>query len=397
LSRRLAVLTTYAVWPPRHGPQIRTAGLLGHLGDGWDVSSFSQSIQRTDLPWPRVHRCGEHWVEHPMRDPISAAVLIGLSKFGGFGPAYADRLLALSPRRSVRRALTKADVVLVSHHYQFSWVRAHTPANTPVVVDCHAIESRVWPARRAPWTRPVAREIERREREAYARADAVFATSEDDADKVRRLGGKDVTVVPNGVDVERFRPASRDERARLRHQLGLPADAIIGVFVGSAGYANRRALEVLERQSRAYEEAGILLVVVGRVGLQRQRVPGIIYAGEVTDVSDWVRAADIGLCPLLDGSGTSLKSVEYLAAGVAVLSSPIGIRGLGITNGDEAVFGDVDSLPSIAATLARDPGERDRLGRAARALAETRFSWQSIGSTAAAALDAIAARRHPPN
>jgi len=386
--RRLVVLTTYAVCPPRHGPQIRTAGILGDLGDGWDVVHFSQTVQRTDLPWPvRARRCGDHWVEYRLRDPVSSAFLISLSKLGGFGPAYADRLLSLAPRRQIVRAIASADVVWVSHHYQFAWARKHTPPSTPVVVDCHAIESEVWPARRARWTRVVANEIARAERYAFAHASGVFATSEEDAATVREMGATRVVVAPNGVDVDRFRPVTADERAATRRALGLPADRVIAMFVGSAGYANRNALDALERRAAAYEAAGVDVVVVGRVGIGRTPIPGIRYVGEVDDVAVWLRAADIALAPLLDGSGTSLKSVEYLAAGLPVVATPIGVRGLGVHHGTDALVGTIDEVPAITAELARDPELRAALGLAARERAETHFSWRVIGGIVARELD----------
>src|SRR5437879_145375 len=102
MGRRLVVLTPYAVWPPRHGPQKRLAGLLGNLGPGWEVVHFSQAVQRSDLPIPpRRVRAGPHWTEHRNLDPISNAWLIGLTKLGGYPAAYADRLLGLLPRRRI--------------------------------------------------------------------------------------------------------------------------------------------------------------------------------------------------------------------------------------------------------------------------------------------------------
>src|SRR5258708_32453053 len=108
-QRRVVVLTPYAVAPPRHGPQIRVAGILGNLGPDWEVTHFAQSVQRTDLPWPpRRVRGGPRWVETRMRDPLSIAWLVGLSKLAHYPAAYADRLLALAPRRDVDAALARA-------------------------------------------------------------------------------------------------------------------------------------------------------------------------------------------------------------------------------------------------------------------------------------------------
>jgi glycosyltransferase involved in cell wall biosynthesis len=396
--RRLVVLTPFAVVPPRHGPQVRVAGILSNLGSGWEVVHFTQSIQRTDLPFPPAAvRGGPHWVEHRLRDPLSAAWLIGLSKIGGYPAAYADRLLALAPRRQVRSELARADVVFISSHYQFPWVRRHTPATTSVVVDCYCIEHQVWPARRARWTRAVNREMERGAKAAWAQADAVFATREEEAEIISAVGARRVEIIRNGADISRFRPVAGDaERASERHRLGIPQDEAIAIFVGAAGYGNVHAMTPLERHATAYARAGIRVYVVGRAGIGRRAVPNIVWVGEVDDVAPWLRAADIAICPLYDEggtNGTSIKSVEYMAAGLPIVSTPAGLRGLPVRDGIEAVICNHDEMPAHAAQLIADPGRRRELGAAARRVAEEHLSWTSIGRRASEILDELAVRR----
>jgi len=395
LTRLLVALTPYAVAPPRHGPQIRLAGELGNLGESWRVIHFSQSIQRTDLPWPpRTVQGGERWVEHRLRDPVSAAWLVGLSKLGGYPAAYADRLLALAPRRRVRAALAEADAIFVSPHYQLPWVRRHAPRSTRVVVDCHCIEGDLWPARGAWWTRRVAREIREGELAAWRDADVVFATCEEEAERIRGVGAREVVVVRNGVDVDAVQPVASDaERRAERRRLGLAEDGLLAVFVGSTGYANVNALEPLQRQAAAMGDAGVQIAVVGRVSIGRAPVDNVRWVGEVPTVAPWLRAADIALCPLLEGSGTSLKTVEYLAAGLALVSTPVGVRGLEVRDGEQALVVDVDAFPAAVARLANDPALRRRLGAAARQHAVDGFSWRAIGATAAGVFEDLARRR----
>lgn len=395
MSRLLVVLTPFAVAPPRHGPQIRVAGVLGNLGEGWRVVHFSQSIQRTDLPWPpRTVQGGEHWTEHRLRDPVSAAWLVGLSKLGGYPAAYADRLLGLAPRRQVRAALAEADAVFVSPHYQLPWVRRHAPPGTRVVVDCYCIEGDLWPARGAWWTQRVAREIREGELAAWRDADVVLATCEEEAERIRAAGAREVVVVRNGVDVEAVQPVASDAERRVeRRQLGLPEDGLLAVFVGSTGYANMNALEPLQRQAAAMGAAGVHVAVVGRASIGRAPIDNLRWVGEVPLVTPWLRAADIALCPLLEGSGTSLKTVEFLAAGLALVSTPVGVRGLGVRDGEQALVVDVEDFPAAVARLAADAGLRRRLGAAARWHAVEGFSWRAIGATAAAVFEDLARRR----
>lgn len=397
-ARRLVVFTPYACAPPRHGPQMRIAGLLRHLGPHWEVEHYSQSIQRTDLPWPpRSVRGGERWVEHRLRDPVSAAWLVGVAKLTGYPPVYADRLLSLVPRPRLKRALAYADVVVVSPHYQYRWVRSHAPSGLPIVVDCHAIEHLVWPPRRRWWTRVFSTEIATGEIEAWRHANVVFATCEKEAEIIRGVGASRVEVVPNGVDTRRIRPADgEEERTAIRRQLGISPEAIVALFVGSAGYANRHAVDVLEERAAALAALGIEVHVVGRVGIGRRPRRGMRFWGEVPDVAPWLRSADIALCPLLNEggtNGTSLKTVEYLAAGLPVVGTPAGVRGLPVRNGVEALVCPLDDLVAAVGTLGSDAPRRRALGLAARELAERHLSWERIGARATAVLDDLAAQR----
>jgi glycosyltransferase involved in cell wall biosynthesis len=391
-ARRLAVLTPYAVAPPRHGPQVRVAGILDNLGPDWDVVHFSQSLQRTDLPWPPKHvRGGPHWVETRMRDPLSFAWLVGMSKLARYPAVYADRLLSLGPRRDVKAALASADAVLVSPHYQFRWVRRHTPAGVPIVVDCHCVEAEVWKARTSRITRAINDEIRRGELEAWRCADCVFATRAEEADYIREIGAREVVVVPNAADVERIRPVSGpDERALERDRLGLPTDKLLAIFVGSSGYSNVEAADIIAGQAADLARAGVAVVVAGRVGIGRESADGLRWVGEVDDVADWLRAADIALCPLEQGSGTSLKAVEYLAAGLPLVTTAVGVRGLSVTDEREALVVATADFPRAVARLVEDAALRERLGAAARAHAVEHFSWQAAGRTAAAVLARLA-------
>ena len=394
---RLTVLTPYAVAPPRHGPQIRVAGVLGNLDPRWQITHFSQSIQRSDLPWPRRRiAAGPRWVETRILDPASIVWLVGLSKLAHYPAVYADRLLALAPRREVRAALSTADAVLVSPHYQFPWVRRHTPPEVPVVVDCHSIDAEVWPARRSRLSKRLAAEIRVGELQAWREADCVFATCETEADRIRSVGAREVVVVPNAADVDRIRPVGdAAERRGERAALGLPEQAGLAVFVGSAGYANVEAADILERQAPALMRAGVETIVVGRVGIGRDPVPGCRWIGEVENVAPWLRAADLALCPLAQGSGTSLKVVEYLAAGLPLVTTPVGARGLELQDGRDALIVAPERFPDAVMRLGEDVALRARLGAAARAHAVAHFSWSAAGAQATAALDRLVEARRP--
>src|SRR5262249_5533687 len=70
--------------------------------------------------------------------------------------------------------------------------------------------------------------------EGYRRADRFIAVSPRFESLYRdaRMPDGRLQVIPNGVDVDRFRPADQAERAQLRRELGLPAVGPLVLFVG---------------------------------------------------------------------------------------------------------------------------------------------------------------------
>jgi glycosyltransferase involved in cell wall biosynthesis len=161
------------------------------------------------------------------------------------------------------------------------------------------------------------------------------------------------------------------------------------VFVGSGHPPNVDAVVALERQVDDYARAGVRVVVVGRSGLGRPAADGIVRVGEVPDVVPYLQAADVTLCPLSSGSGTSIKTIEFLASGTPLVSTPVGVRGLHVTPGIEAEICEIDEMPSRVAALLSEPKRMTAMAAAARRLAEDRYGWRAAGAAAAAALGSV--------
>ncbi|HEX7217560.1 MAG TPA: glycosyltransferase family 4 protein [Methylomirabilota bacterium] len=136
-----------------------------------------------------------------------------------------------------------------------------------------------------------------------------------------------LTVVYNGVDLERFHPANRmRHRARTRAALGITARAWMVLFVGS-GF-ERKGLGPLLSAFATLADDDSRLVVTGkgnvpryealaaRLGIEGQ----VIWTGPVPDVEKLYAAADVVALPALYEPFGNVH-LEALASGVPVLSS----------------------------------------------------------------------------
>jgi glycosyltransferase involved in cell wall biosynthesis len=166
-----------------------------------------------------------------------------------------------------------------------------------------------------------------------------------------------------GVDLERFRPAGREERASLRARLGLPAGALL-LFVG-----HNHRLKGLATALRALDLLpGATLAVVG--GGRRGVRGRVQWRGEDAALPEILRAADLLLHPTYYDTASRVV-LEALASGVAPVTTARDGNADHAAEGGGAVLdgpGDPRALAGAVERLLAIP--RDERASRARARAE---------------------------
>lgn len=238
------------------------------------------------------------------------------------------------PGGAARRLREGADIVQFDSLWLTPWAD-RLPPGVPVVYGSHNFETEWYDGelRRYLFRRRHARFLEALEKRAVLRADRVLAVTEEDKAKfVERFGADPakVRVVPNGFDEERFRPASPEEKREARRALGLPEDRRIALFAGSDVAPNREGVDSILRSIAPRSAPEVLFVVAGTVGRSyagKGAKDRVLFTGPVEEIAAWFRAADVGLNPIRLGSGSNVKVLQYLGAGLAVISTDFGMRG----------------------------------------------------------------------
>jgi glycosyltransferase involved in cell wall biosynthesis len=234
------------------------------------------------------------------------------------------------------------------------------------------IETAEW---RRAYLRHQARLTERCERHWCARVALNVAVSAEDAAALTRIApGARVAVVPNGVDVDEFRPDAGAGRGA----------AYVG---GLHWFPNADALDFFAAEILPHVRAARPEMPVAWIGSataeQRRHYAGrfgIDVSGYVDDVRPFMREAACHIVPLRAGGGTRLKILNSWAMGKPVVSSSIGCEGLDAVDGRNILIRD-DPKEFAKAMLAvlDDEALARRLGDAGRATAEQQYSWDVIG------------------
>lgn len=203
---------------------------------------------------------------------------------------------------------------------------------------------------------------------------------------------KKVRVIPNGVDLETFRPVTARERAASRERLGLPRDEILGLFAGRV-VAKKNLETLLDRRRDAFR-----LVVCGT---ERQLPDDVVNLGILPHekMADVFGAVDF-LIHLGIGEGFPIALQEASASGLpAVILWDEGYEP-SMTRSDAVAINDLDEVSEACSRLAGDSFLRSQLGARARRCAEANWSWgraqKQYDRVYAYALDAHAAKpTHP--
>ena len=241
---------------------------------------------------------------------------------------------------------------------------------------------------------------ERVEREVFSRADHVIAVSAAMKDHVVRQGVAEtrVTVLPNGVDLERFHDRGEGREVRNRHGLG--GGPVIG-FVGSLKpwHGLDLLLGAFLLVHRKHPQARLLIVGDGPAmeGLREHAEDpalrgAIVLAGHVphAEVPAYLAAMDLTVAPYEPRDAfyfSPMKVIESMAAGRPVIAPRIGQIAELVENGvDGRLYppGDFEACAVALGELLDDPDSRQAMGRLAAQKARREFGWDANAERVAA-------------
>jgi phosphatidylinositol alpha-1,6-mannosyltransferase len=213
------------------------------------------------------------------------------------------------------------------------------------------------------------------------------------------------TIVPPGVDTERFRPLTDGERTDARRDLGLPVDGqiVLGVsrLVPRKGFDS--AIRAAAQLARTHPDLVLAIAGGGRDEQRLKRLAAdlnapVQFLGRVAndDLPRLYGAADVFtmLCRNrwggLEQEGFGIVFVEAAACGVPQVAGDSGGAADAVADGETGLVvrrpDDVGEAVAAVRQLLDDDGARRRMGLAARARAEREFSYDVLANRLGIAL-----------
>ena len=387
----VAVLDMQPIDPPLGGGRLRLLGLYHALGPHLPTTYVGT------YDWPgephRQHRLSPtlEEIDVPLTDAHFAAAAEWQQRAGGrnvidtafphlarHSPAYVEE---------ARRRAASADIVIFSHPWVYPLVRGVLRARPQVVVyDSHNVEGllRARLLGDDPFGAEVARHAAVVERELCHAADLVLACSHEDRllfHELYDLPFDKCLVVPNGTFTGPVTPADAPRRAAAKTALGLP-DGPAALFIASLYPPNVDAARFIN-DVLAPALPHVTFVVCGGVGHALASAP-VAANVRLTMVVDeetkrrYLEAADIAVNPMFVGSGTNIKLFDFMAAGLPIVTTAVGARGIQTGAGRVFALAGRDDCADVMRRVLTDETLAASLGAAGRAVVCERYSWERI-------------------
>lgn len=187
--------------------------------------------------------------------------------------------------------------------------------------------------------------------------------------------GAGIGVLPNGVDLEYFRPMQQQRR---RFNLVFSGKMSYHANVATALYLHQQIMPLIWRQR---PEATLTIVGNGppKVIQALATDPRVEVTGYVKDIRPYVGCAEVMLSPMVYSVGIQNKVLEAMALGTPVVVAARAVAALGACPGRDLLM--AESVHEFAETTLRlmdDAELRATLGQQGRIYVERQHDWQVL-------------------
>lgn len=408
---KILFLTPQLPYPPRQGTTIRNEAIIRHVAQRHtvDLLTFLAPGQDPDQHSPFAKACRRlAWLPQPVRSLRQRTLDTLRSPL----PDMALRLELPAMHKLVQEWLRDGyDIVQIEgiEMAQYGF-HALTPSagshQRPLLIfDDHNCEyllqqrnaftdlrhPKRWVA--AGYSLIQWQKLRHYERQICQRAHAVLAVSAIDQQALERLApGAKITVIANGIDAAQ--PAASSQQPAVPPTLLFTGKMDYRPNIDAVLWFADEVLPLILQQAPSVRFQIVGMNPHARLDRLRQQ-PAIELTGAVASIVPYMQAATIYVVPLRVGGGTRFKVLDAMAHGKALVSTTLGVEGLGVHNEVELLLADTPaSFAAAVLRLLTDAQQGAPLGRQLGANAshfvKQEYSWEQIIPR----LEAIYQQRH---
>jgi polysaccharide biosynthesis protein PslH len=299
-----------------------------NVGHELDLVAYTRAGDRS-LPPAYCHSAGEWHIETDLAGPLA---YLWLGRAYLTGSAYVTtKFRSQKFVRAVRQVASRKryDCTIIDHT-QLGWFLDYDFLPKPLIFSAHNVESRLYADQAVDTKRNsvVKRSVLARDARLLERLEAKFLR------QCRQ------TWVLTRTEKETFAAVAPDSLDRI-HVFDLPGKALagapgqrqvdldVGILGGWLWDVNRRGLEWFMSQVVPLLPASFRIHIAGNgAKAVPNPYPNVVYEGFVDSAVEFLRRCRVVVVPTVSGAGVQIKTIEGISAGVPMIITPIGLRGI---------------------------------------------------------------------
>lgn len=202
--------------------------------------------------------------------------------------------------------------------------------------------------------------------------------SQEDIDYLKKRHGIDnIRLLPNGVDLDVFKP--KDHDYSHNHTLLFTGNMDYAPNVDAVVFFVHEVLPIIRLRFPA-----VKFVIAGQRPVKKVQAlaaGNIEVTGFIEDLATVYNSASVVVAPLRFGAGTQNKVLEGMAMGIPVVCSNVGFKGLGITSGEGAIMQtNPKAFAESVIELLDSASLRESVGKKGVEVIRSRFGWDAIAN-----------------
>jgi glycosyltransferase involved in cell wall biosynthesis len=367
------------------GGQTRWYNMIKHLSKDHQITLMSLVKDDWEKKFiPELERyCKKVMVFKRPKSPWTLRNLF--LTFITFNPLVVIRNLSLEERSAIKRELAENNYDLI--HAETFYVMPHIPkTKTPIVlveptiefsVYQHYVDQEVLFLLKPFYLFDVVK-LRFWEKYYWKKASRLFAVSEDDKKVMQKeIPGIKVGVLPNGIDSDYF-------NEKKTTKITVPTILYVGNY---KWMQNIEAVNILIRDiwPKIKEKVQNCRLWIVGVNMPPQIIDysknntDIRVSEGLPDIREAYKSSSVLVAPIKGPGGTRLKVLEAMASGLPVVSTSVGVAGLGITPGREALISETTAgLTNLAIKVLKNEKLAVRIGEQGRKFVQGSYDWNSI-------------------
>lgn len=283
----------------------------------------------------------------------------------------------------VKEQVKDANIVILSHPYLYKEAK-ELGGNHIIVYDAHNVEIELHRQILPTNLSFLLEDIQQVEKATCEQSQLIATCSQEDASKLAclyNISHNKFITVPNGADVEAIPFVSYKQRQL--HKAAQNMSQPCAIYIGSNFLPNITAARQVIEMAKQLPDVQFLLIGSLCEAFTGHKLPGnVALLGVITEQEKHrvFSLADVALNPVQSGSGTNLKMLEYMAAGLPVITTLLGSRGICENNGKHFLVSECANMADCIGNLLNNPSLAASLAHQAYTLTKSRFDWTQIAA-----------------